>query len=86
MSRASDLRKALDALDVFDEACMDADFDIDEGEDADEFTETIKSRATEERSALGAMFALLEKRLMAALKEEEQRSGARPFRNPRRHR
>ena len=54
MSRASDLRKALDALDVFDEATMDADFDIQEGEDADEFCDKIKRTATKEGSALAA--------------------------------
>lgn len=84
MSRASDLRKAMDALDVFDEACMDADFDIDEGEDADEFCEKIKSAAAENRSALGAMFQVLEDMLTARLQEEEAKSGSRPWRNPRR--
>lgn len=85
MNRAAAIRKAMDALDAFDEALWDADIDIDEGVDTDEFLEKIAKKADKEGSGLGAMFKVLEDKLTEALAQEEGSEKA-PFRNPRRRR
>ena len=70
---APGIRRALDALDAFDESLFDIEFDIHEGEDTDEFINELQKRC-ESDSVLTALFDILEERLTASLKATEERT------------
>lgn len=78
---AKQIRKALDAMDAFSDALMDADYDL-EGVDAQELLDEAKEKVGEEGSLLDAIFDVLQEKLEERLKEEE--GTFKPFRNPRR--